>query len=306
VRLSGSLVVTVGTTNAPLSPLPLIQKLELVADGRKILWTAAGIDLWELCHIHRGKAPELNPPALGVATNPFSATIVIDNSAIRMQFPADSMFDPREYEKIELRVTWGTVANVISAGTATVSAATQIDAQIQQTTVGVQHIGFNRVIQFDEQSVVAASSNFTFNVPRSGLLAGILLRSSTNAAGIVTPVDSIVNFVTVKSDNSFNHLDRLAWNTLKARDTVEFQLDTAQVNQTGAALALPGLGLNTGFMTGFAYVDFTEDGLLSSTLNTLALNVLQLIFDVNGVANAVIRATYVFYEPIRPLTAPSQ
>ena len=135
VRLSGSLVVTVGTTNAPLSPLPLIQKLELVADGRKILWTAAGIDLWELCHIHRGKAPELNPPALGVATNPFSATIVIDNSAIRMQFPADSMFDPREYEKIELRVTWGTVANVISAGTATVSAATQIDALKRQGMV---------------------------------------------------------------------------------------------------------------------------------------------------------------------------
>jgi hypothetical protein len=304
VRLSGSAVVTVAATNAPMSPLPLLQKLELVADGRKILWTAAGMDLWELCHVTRGKAPELNPPAVGVATNPFSATIVIENSAVRMQFPADSMFDPREYEKIELRVTWGTIANLFSAGTITsLTAATQLDIQVQQTTVGVEHIGFNRVIQFDEQSVPAASSNFTFNVPRAGLLAGILIRSATSLTGIVTPVDSVVNFVSVKSDNSFNHVDRAAWLTLKARDVAEFQLDTANINFTGAALATPGLGANTGLVPGYAYIDFTEDGLLSSTLNTLALNVLQMIFDVNAVANAIIRCTYLFYEPIRPLVS---
>jgi hypothetical protein len=297
-------VATAGIVNNPLSPLPLIQKLELVADGRKILWTAAGMDLWELCHLFRGKAPELNPPALGIATNPFSASLVIENSAFRMQFPADSMFDPREYEKIELRVTWGTITNLITVpANGSVSATTQLDVQAQQTTVGVEHIGFNRVIQFDEQSIVSASSNFTFNVPRAGLLAGILIRACTSAAGIVTPVETIVNFVSLKSDNSFAHADRLAWNTVKARNVVEFQLDTAQVNQTGAALALPALGLNTGFVTGFAYLDLTEDGLLSSALNTLALNVLQLIFDVNAVANGLLRCTYLFFEPIRPLVA---
>jgi hypothetical protein len=80
-------------------------------------------------------------------------------------------------------------------------------------------------------------------------------------------------------------------------------LDTANINFTGAALATPGLGANTGLVPGYAYIDFTEDGLLSSTLNTLALNVLQMIFDVNAVANAIIRCTYLFYEPIRPLVS---
>jgi hypothetical protein len=307
VRLTGSLNNTAAVVHNALSPLPLIQKLELVADGRKILWTAAGMDLWELCHLIRGKAPEVNPPPTGIgATQAFSASLVIENSAVRMQFPADSMFDPREYEKIELRVTWGTITNLVTVpANSSVNAATQLDVQIQQTTVGVEHIGFNRVIQFDEQTVPAASSNFTFNVPRAGLLSGILIRSATSSAGIVTPVDSIVNFVTLKSDNSFNHADRLSWNTLKARNVVEFQLDTAAINQTGAALALPALGSNQGFVTGFAYLDLTEDGLLSSTLNTLALNVLQLVFDVNAVANAILRCTYLFYEPIRPLVAAS-
>jgi hypothetical protein len=45
---------------------------------------------------------------------------------------------------------------------------------------------------------------------------------------------------------------------------------------------------------------------MTSALNTLALNVLQLIFDVNitGLTSPIIlRASYLFYEPIRPLVA---
>jgi hypothetical protein len=294
-------------TNNPESPLGLISKLELVADGRKILWTAAGRDLYRMCHLFRGVSTELNPPAVTAnQANPFSASLVIDNSAIRMQLPADSLFDPREYEKIELRVTWGTVGSISNGGTAPsiVVAQTQLEIQVQQTTVGVEHVAFNRILQFDEQIVTATSSNFTFNVPRSGLLAGILLRADHNPVALVpTPTDTLVNFVSVKSDNSFNHLDRAGWNLLKARNVAEFQFFRPVPDGTAA---LPVLGSNTGFTPGYAYIDLTEDGLMTSALNTLALNVLQLIFDLNitGLtAPIVLRATYLYYEPIRPLVA---
>lgn len=299
-------------TNNPEAPLGLIAKLELVADGRKILWTAAGRDLYRYCHLFRGVSTELNPPAVTAnQNNPFSASFIIDNSAIRMQLPADSLFDPREYEKIELRVTWGTVNSIVSGGTAStvVTALTQLEVQIQQTTVGVEHVAFNRILQFDEQIVTATSSNFTFNVPRSGLLAGILIRSDHNpvvsANPNATPIDTLINFVTLKSDNSFNHVDRAGWNLLKARNVAEFQFFRAVPDGTAA---LPVLGANTGFTPGFAYIDLTEDGLMTSALNTLALNVLQLIFDVNitGLtAPIVLRCTYLYYEPIRPLVAGS-
>jgi len=74
----------------------------------------------------------------------------------------------------------------------------------------------------------------------------------------------------------------------------------------------PGTGVLTpvvpvsNFPVGYAYIDLTEDGLMTSCLNTLALNVLQLILDVQTAgltAPIIIRATYVFFEPIRPLVA---
>jgi hypothetical protein len=311
VRLTGGVVLGAAgaPVNVPESPLGLVSKLELVADGRKILWTASARDLYRLAHVMRGVPGELAPPAVTAsATDPFSATIVIDNAAIRMQLPADSLFDPREYEKIELRCTWGTVASISTGGTTpSISAATQLEIQVQQTTVGVEHVAFNRIIQFDEQIVTATSSNFTFNVPRSGLLAGILLRSDHTplVGGIAqaTPIDSLVNFVTLKSDNSFNHIDRAGWNLLKARNVYEFQMFQRLPDGTAA---LPVLGTNTGFTPGYAYLDMTEDGLMTSALNTLALNVLQLIFDVNiaGLTGPIVlRATYLFFEPIRPLVA---
>jgi hypothetical protein len=255
----------------------------------------------------RGVSTELNTPVVTAnQANAFSASFVIDNSAIRMQLPADSLFDPREYEKIELRVTWGTVSAISNGGTAPsiVTATTQLEVQVQQTTVGVEHVAFNRIIQFDEQIVTATSSNFTFNVPRSGLLAGILLRADHQpTANVPTPTDTLVNFVTLKSDNSFNHVDRAGWNLLKARNVAEFQFFRQLPDATAG---LPALGSNTGFTVGYAYIDLTEDGLMTSALNTLALNVLQLIFDVNitGLTSPIIlRASYLFYEPIRPLVA---
>ena len=311
VRLTGQVTSggAVAYTVNPEAPLGLIRKLELVADGRKILWTASGRDLFRLSHLFRGAEMELGRPiATANQLNSFSATFIVDNNAIRMQLPADSLFDPREYEKIELRVSWGTVADITNAGSApSVSASTALDVQVQQTTVGVEHVAFNRVIQFDEQVVAGASSNFTFNVPRSGLLAGILLRAEHQpTAAVPTPTDAMVNFVTLKSDNSFNHVDRAAWNTLKARNVGEFQMLRA-IPDSLVGLPVPTQTAPvTGFTPGYAYLDLTEDGLMSSCLNTLALNVLQLILDVSVAgltAPIVLRATYIFYEPIRPLTA---
>jgi len=200
------------------------------------------------------------------------------------------------------------VSDITNGGTApAIAATTALDVQVQQTTVGVEHVAFNRVIQFDEQTVTATSSNFTFNVPRSGLLAGILLRADHQpTANVPTPTDVLVNFVSLKSDNSFNHIDRAAWNTLKARNVGEFQMLRA-VPDSVSALPIPTQTAPvTGFTPGYAYLDLTEDGLMTSCLNTLALNVLQLILDVSTAgltAPIAIRATYVFFEPIRPLTS---
>ena len=277
-------------------PLALIQRVEIIADGRKTLVNAAARDLYRLCQHIRSKAGELVPPATFTAANtPFSATFLIDLEAVRMAMTNDSLFDPNPYEKIELRITWGTVGSISSAGTPTIDAAnTFVDVQVLETTVGANMILFNKLISFDEIPILATSSALRIRVPRSGLLHSILFRQDRDSVA----VDNLINRYTLQSDNTFNHVDGLRHDLLRHRNTIEYQLETHNV----AAAAVPP---NYTGVTGYAYLDVTEDGLMSSTLNTLDLNALDLILDVTfGTGTQIVRMTHLFYEPIIVAAAP--
>lgn len=267
-------------------PLALVQKVEIIADGRKTIVNASAKDLYRLSHHMRGKGGELVPPAVATAANqPFSATFLIDLEAARMAMNNDSLFDPNPFEKIELRITWGTVLNIatIGAGSTIDPAVTFIDVQVLETTVGAERILFNKLISFDEISISATSTALRVRVPRSGLLHGTLFRCERDASA----VDNLINSITLQSDNTFNHVDNLAWLFLKHRNTIEYQLDG------------PGVGAaNTG-LVGYAFIDLPEDGLMSSALNTLDLNALDYILNVTfGAGVQLVRMTSIFYEPI--------
>lgn len=299
VRLRGEYDGTAGSAFVGYeSPLAILRKIEIIADGRKILVSASGRDLYRLSQIMHGKAGELIPPATATAANqPFSASFLIDLEAVRMAMTNDSLFDPNPYEKIELRVTWGGPLDLatVGAGSTIDAANTFLDVQVLETTVGANLILFNKLISFDEQPITASSSALRIRVPRSGLLHAILFRQERDNAA----VDDIINRITLQSDNTFNHADSLDWDQLRHRNTIEYQLET---HNTAAAAVPPNY---TG-VVGYAYLDVTEDGLMSSALNTLDLNALDLILDVTlgGGTTRLVRMTHVFYEPIIVAAAP--
>src|SRR6185436_9900337 len=142
----------------------------------------------------------------------------------------------------------------------------------------------------DETPITASSSALRIRVPRAGLLHAILFRQERDNAA----VDDIINTVTLQSDNTFNHADRLDWDQLRHRNTIEYQLETFN---TGAATVPP----NFSGVVGYAYLDVVEDGLMSSALNTLDLN---LDVTLGGGAIRLVRMTHVFYEPIIVAAAP--
>jgi len=283
VRLTGNLVVTVAATIRPEAPLGLLQTIELAGDGNEVLWKLAGRDAYRLMHLFHGKAGELVPPVGGVGTNAFSASIILSAEAVNMAVPVDSYLDLREFEKTELRITWGTVADVISAGTATIDATTKLECYANQSTEGLGSIGFRRFISFDQRDVTATNTDFTMLVPRSGLLIGVLFRTDRDSA----PVDNIINFVTMTSDSSHDHWKRRSWVTIQMENVIRYQLDG-------------GAAGGSGRITGYAYVDLLEDGRLASAINAEALNELKFVLDVTKTSGVeIIRATYVFFKPLR-------
>jgi len=284
VRLTGDLVVTVAVTLKSEAPLGLIAKIELAGDGNETIWALSGRDAYRLAHIFHGQSAELVAPAVGVGTNPFSASFILSAEAVNMAVPVDSYLDLREFEKTELRVTWGAVTTVIATGTATISATTQIEAYANQSTEGLEAIGFRRYISFDDRILTGSQTDFSMLIPRSGLLAGILFRTDRDDIA----VNDILNFITLTSDGAHDHFKRRSFASLQAENNARYQLGQA-----------------TGRLLGYAFVDLLEDGRLASAINTEALNELKLTLDVTlgGGTTRVLRATYLFFKPLRRAVA---
>lgn len=297
MRLTGNLVIA--TANAANifaeAPLGLIRRVELVCDGRRYLLSTAARDLFRLEHVGNRKVGELVPPIVTIGTRPFSALLTFTHEALGFMDPSESLFDPRLYKKVELRITWGAASSIATAGgggTIAIDAATKVSVSVLQTAEGVDQILFDRTVSFDEKDVTATSQGLPFEIPQNGLLAGILFRTDRDAgagAGPV-PVDDLINNISLKSDTTVAHVDKLPWVDLQSHNVVDFSLD-------GAAVA-------GGRITGYAFLDLTDNAMFSSALNINALNKATLVLDVTRTSGTErIRVSYVFYEPRRGLAS---
>jgi len=241
--------------------------------------------LFRYTHFMRGKLPELVPPSSpNIGTYAFSGYFDVDFQASRFVYPVDSFLDTRLYDNLQLKVTWGAGSTIIvPAGTTvlTVNVGTILDVQAEYTAVGTQFVKFNRITIAEDVPVVAASSALRQPVPRNGLLAHTLVRSTIDDV----LADTIINNLTVRSQNTVYHWDHLTWATLQSANVLEYQLDGG-----GAAARIVGYG----------FVDFPEDFMLSSALDTTELNTLDYIFDASLPAGTtrMIHLAHVFYEPV--------
>jgi hypothetical protein len=290
-RLTGNLVVATATATVfTEAPLGLIRKIELVGDGRRYLCSADARDLWHLSRRMHRKKTELAPPLGTAGTRAFSAAFMLDADALNFSDSSESMLDSRIFKKLELVVTWGSETDIATAGgggTIAVDATTQIDVMAIETAEGVHKILFDHVLALSEIAVVATSSDFRVDdIPQSGLLAGILMRTtrdSADGAGPV-PVDDIINTLSIVSDVSIKHVDKIKWRTLQAHEVAQFLVD--------------GGNATTGQEVGYAYLDLSENGMFSSALNINALNKAQLRCDVtSGAGTQLIHLLYDFFEP---------
>lgn len=289
-RLTGNLVVGVAAqTNLSLAPLGLIQKIDVIGDGRKTYFSIPGKDAWFLSNLFHTKAGELRAPAAAVATNPFSCTFILDHQSIGMRVPPDSFLDSRKHEELEIVVTWGAPTDIATAGAMGTLAITNcsLDVEVVQTTVGFEYIQFNRLLTSRRDVIVADNTEFTYEIPRTGTLAGILLRTERDRV----LVNDIIQTVGLRVDTNFRIFDNLDYDTFQRENVLAYSLDKFLT-------AAPNLGEQ---VDGFVYLDLSEDGMISSCINTLAVNTLEPVLNilVGAGTTRTLDSTFVFYEPIQ-------
>lgn len=296
LRLTGNLVV--GTSAATVfsdAPLGLIKNVQVIGDGRRELFNASAKRLFRIAHFSWGKQNELSAPATSTGTNAFSMTLALDHEMVQAINPVETLFDPRLYKLVKLNVLWGSETDIATGGGTIALSNVSISILADQTADGVEQILGDRVVIQDEQPVTASTTRFTFKVPQNGLLSGILIDttrdSATTPATGPVPTDTVVNRISLKSDQTVAHYDNVAWTDLQRDFVQRYGIDN------GTTFGKP--------ITGFCYLPLMENGMLSSCLNTNALNNLLLTLDVTKTASTteVVGVTYEFIEPRRTLAA---
>jgi hypothetical protein len=238
--LTGDLVVTVAATLREDGILRLLKRIEVSVGGRRLkaigdgaAFSGGGVVLHHSNRVLYNEEPYLNQPAVGVATNPFSAMLTIPmemppalasqypSRTVRMAGKADkfvtlnarklTMLSPTGKD-VEIDIDWGAVSDVISAGTATlanVKAEVIIETFPQYDRVQMPLLMHETSKQAD--LTAGANAREQTRLDRFGIVPFHILMGWDNSIR----ADSVYNRVNYVINGSNHRIDQ-TWGSLQA------------------------------------------------------------------------------------------
>ncbi len=209
------------------------------------------------------------PITKGSVASPFNANVSIDFEQAFSQDPRQTLLNTTELTSLSLIVDWGDSSDMFSAGTITFPACTlRVDAsEFVDAPSKAQKYGLNQFSFIEPPSTTAANTRLAVDLKRGYLLRGFMVKQFTRTANAHTPVSTVVNNVSLELNREVRK--SFSWATLQASNKEQFQIAT-----------MP---------TGYAFVDLMPEGRYDSIVDTREFRDVNVILDVNGVANSFVR-----------------
>ena len=289
LRLSGTLSKTEACagTLAGEGPLNLIRGVRIIADG-EIIKEISATHLRVLSHhIYRGLDTNLTNVTLGTdAAEAFSARLELDFQVPRSKTPELGYFPAHRYDQISFEVDWGGFTELVAGGAYTgVSFPTNPTLEVFGEEILDPKMRSARfLIHKYAQKIFSVSSSAQtaaqFQLPVGEVYRGILISQYTRTpdtplATLVTATGNIV----IRANGAFRKLET-NWTELRQR------------NQARYGIAMP---------TGYAFVDFMEDGDFGRAFraDSGGVTAFDALVDTASVASAFLQFTPVTLKPAR-------
>jgi hypothetical protein len=282
LRFAGDLTIAGGAADGvltPEQPLSLIRDIRIEASSGVrpsvgILKRADAAALFRLQHFLKGVQGELTVLALpGVqAASPINFDIEIDFELTRSADPRLTLLNTRELTSLDLVIDWGIPEDIENGGdrvkTINNMACTVSGREFLDPQSIIDRYGLHQT-QFIERNITAATVRFPINLKRGFLLRGFLIKQFTQAAvNFHTPVATILNQVAIE----VNREEKLRYNS--------FALLQADNKYTYKIEVMPA---------GYAFVDILQEGRLDTMIDTRDFEDVEVVLDVNAIANGRIR-----------------
>ena len=220
--------------------------------------------------------------------DPFAADVQVDFEMPHTSDPRRTYLNAaRDLETLTVVIDWGDTSDLIQQAPASLAALTATQLQISgrellDPTAKNYTYGIN-TFSYIEKVVTAAAPAFEFDLRRGNLLRGFLIKAFTvdptaGAAPFHIPSDAIVNYVKF-SLNRETKLEFNDWQTLQGQNVLDYRMP----------LITP--------ITGYAFVDFMEDGNFNKIIPTSLYRDVTLTLGVAAPAAAPV-VTYVRVYPV--------
>lgn len=278
--LYGEVVVDVEALDGidQFAPAELIDRIQVIASGRETIKSYTGWQLYLLNRNRGGVLPARVQPGLTVATHDFRLTLFIDFCLPNSVRPVDTLLNTRPFSSLQLKIDWGDVNSIVNAGASSTQVLQNVRLHVfvEETTAPDQ----DRFTIFKEsvieKVIPATNPALPIDLPIGNVINDIMINQWTDGAKTEA---SILNYDLVES-GSIYHLQRIEWLMDKYRTRFDQMSEHDIHPQVATADVYEPYGV---------YIDFKEDGLISSALNVSNVRDLKLILDavLQGTADVV-------------------
>lgn len=271
LRLKGSIGATADMTAAEVKAgdeWAVVKRLDIETDFGTLI-SLTGEELRRM-HYFLGyggpfKSPAWAAQAAHVAA--FDSTVFIPFSMLGMRNPYDTTLDTRILNTLRLSVLWGTAADVTSSAGAAFSVNPQLEvySHESQPAVGVTSPAFSRIVRkHTEYATIPVGTDVAVKLEKDRIYGGLLI--GVKDANGVDQTDSI-NSVRVFAGNTM--LRDIPWRII--RDEQRALAEIAADIQAFSTNTKP---------EAWAFMDFTQDGLWSESIDTRGWSEFNLKLDV--------------------------
>src|ERR1041385_100973 len=289
LRLAGNLTKTESSAGTLADNCwSLIRSIRIKADGDVIKEFEPSMLRVLSHHVFRGIDTDITNITLGSDTaEAFSSRLTVDFQSPRSRLPEARFFPGDRYGELSFEIDWGAYTDLVGGGTYTSpSFSTNPTLEVwgeevlNPTDRARRYLVHKYFTKTFSRNATATTAD-VFQLPVGEVYRGLLLKQLTRTPdlGITTLLTSTANIV-IRVNGSYRKTET-TWQELIAR------------NKSHYGVALP---------TGYAFVDFMEDGDFNKALRTgdgVGVTQLEVLGDVASVSSAFLQVLGVTYKPAR-------
>ena len=266
-----------------------VSKIELIANGTTVLFSAAGSDLKQLQKILLGQRPRVQPNlGDGATANPvLDSTVIIPFLNPKSRRPFDTLLYTGEMSDLRLEVTFTADATAINSAATGWTAQPVIEVFTREQTIPLDPTTgapmlpnfYRRMLKIPFQiSGANPAARYQLNTGPiyRGAILNVLSGALAESATILTNVKTFSG-PTVFSDMTYNSLEAVGKELTNTPD------DQAPLS-TGIWIQSAGEVSSKRVVQSWAFSDFCEDGYMSEALDTDSIGDTFFEFNVNAAA----------------------